>query len=160
MSKDIAYKASVNGQFDFTGLQGADLDAIALGHGHFHILQDGQAYAAEVLHADHASKIFSIRINGNTYQVQLADQYDQLVNRLGLGRVAKQQLKDLKAPMPGLVLDIMAAPGQVVQKGDPLFILEAMKMENVIKSPGEGTVSQVLVSKGMPVDKGQPLLLF
>ena len=60
--------------------------------------------------------------------------------------------------MPGLVLNILVSPGQMVQKGDPLLILEAMKMENVLKAAGEGQVKAVKVQQGMAVDKGQLLL--
>ena len=52
----------------------------------------------------------------------------------------------------------MAEPGKTVQKGDPLLILEAMKMENVIKAAGEGRVKAVKVQQGVAVEKGQLLL--
>ena len=60
--------------------------------------------------------------------------------------------------MPGLVLSILVEPGQAVQKGDVLLILEAMKMENVLKAAGDGTVKNIAVAKGAAVDKGQLLL--
>jgi biotin carboxyl carrier protein len=60
--------------------------------------------------------------------------------------------------MPGLVLNILVSPGQAVQKGDPLIILEAMKMENVIKAAGEGHIKAINVLKGAAVEKGQLLL--
>ena len=62
--------------------------------------------------------------------------------------------------MPGLVLSIKVAAEQVVNKGDALLILEAMKMENVIKSPIDGVIKQVVVSEKQAVDKNQPLILF
>ena len=51
-------------------------------------------------------------------------------------------------------------PGDAVKQGDPLFILEAMKMENIIKSPGEGTVKAVKAKKGDSVEKNQVLIEF
>lgn len=60
--------------------------------------------------------------------------------------------------MPGLVLQILVEPGQLVQKGDALLLLEAMKMENVIKAASNGQVKTVAVQKGAAVDKGQLLL--
>ena len=60
--------------------------------------------------------------------------------------------------MPGLVLDVLVTPGQKVEKGDALLILEAMKMENVIKASGEGVVKSIQVTKGAAVDKGQLLV--
>ena len=79
-------------------------------------------------------------------------------SRLGLSVGGVQQQNTVKAPMPGLVLQILVEPGQVVQKGDPLLLLEAMKMENVIKAAGHGQVKTVAVEKGAAVDKGQLLL--
>lgn len=62
--------------------------------------------------------------------------------------------------MPGLVRRIDVTPGQQLMEGEPVLILEAMKMENVLKSPGEGKVAKVLVSPDTPVDKGQILIEF
>lgn len=61
------------------------------------------------------------------------------------------------APMPGTILDARCANGQAVKKGDILFILEAMKMENEIFAPRDGTVTAVCVSKGSTVDTGTTL---
>jgi biotin carboxyl carrier protein len=66
--------------------------------------------------------------------------------------------KVLKAPMPGLILELRIEPGQSVSKGDPLLIVEAMKMENVMKSQSDGTVKDIYVSKGQSVEKGDKLL--
>ena len=60
--------------------------------------------------------------------------------------------------MPGLVLELNVEAGQTIAKGDPLLILEAMKMENVIKSAGEGVVEEILVKKGAAVEKGALLI--
>ena len=62
--------------------------------------------------------------------------------------------------MPGLVLEILVEPGHSVNAGDPLMILEAMKMENVLKSPGQAIVKSVEVVKGAPVEKNQVLIHF
>ena len=58
----------------------------------------------------------------------------------------------VSAPMPGTILSVNVKPGASVKKGDVLFILEAMKMENEIVAPCSGTVSQVVVSQGNTVD--------
>lgn len=62
------------------------------------------------------------------------------------------------APMPGTVLDIKVSPGQAVNKGDVLIILEAMKMENEIMAPAAGTVDTIPASKGASVNAGAVLV--
>ena len=63
----------------------------------------------------------------------------------------------VKAPMPGTILEVKVQQGQSVKKGDVLMVLEAMKMENEIMCPQDGTVAQVNVSKGASVNSGDVL---
>ena len=60
----------------------------------------------------------------------------------------------VSAPMPGTILDVRVSNGQSVKKGDILFILEAMKMENEIMAPCGGTIASVSVTKGAAVESG------
>lgn len=64
----------------------------------------------------------------------------------------------VKAPMPGTVLSLKAAPGQAVKRGDVLLILEAMKMENEITSPTDGVVAAFRVQAGSTVNTGDPMV--
>ncbi len=137
-----------------------DGDIQSLGNNHFHILYQNRSYNAEIVKADYVEKSFTIKINGNTYELSVQDRFDLLLEQLGMGKVSKQKLNDLKAPMPGLILDIVVREGDKVKKGDSLLILEAMKMENMIKSVGEGTVRQIKVSKGERVEKNHILIVF
>ena len=77
-----------------------------------------------------------------------------------MGGANEKKLNEIKAPMPGLILDIKVEVGQEVKKGDPILILEAMKMENILKSPGDGIVKAIKVKVKDNVEKGQLLLEF
>lgn len=65
---------------------------------------------------------------------------------------------DLRAPMPGIISEVVATPGMSVKTGDLLAVIEAMKMENPIKAPSDGKVAQVLVKKGQEVGSGAVLM--
>ncbi len=151
-------KATVNTQFELDTNELNSLDIISIDNQHFHILQNGKAYRAEIIQTDFVNKIFVIKINGKLYDIKLEDEYDQLVKKLGLSTAIVYKVKDVKAPMPGLVLAINVEVGQTVQRGDALLVLEAMKMENVLKSSGDGVVKAIKVEKGMAVEKGTILM--
>ena len=102
----------------------------------------------------------TLKINGHTYVVEHKDKFDLLLEKMGMNAAAGARINNIKAPMPGLIIDLKVKPGDAVKQGDQLLILEAMKMENIIKSPGEGTVKNVKVKKGESVEKGQVLLEF
>ena len=103
-------------------------------------------------------KTYELKIDGYTFTIEAKDDLDLLIEKLGFNQVASQAMSNVKAPMPGLVLDIMVSVGDQIEKGDSLIILEAMKMENVIKAEGDGEVKSIEVSKGDKVDKGQIMI--
>ena len=128
--------------------------------GHFQVLHGGRSYDAEVVSADYLAKQFVLKINGQRIEMRAKDRFDQLLERLGLSNATVVQVNELKAPMPGLIVDVRVQAGQAVQKGDPLLVLEAMKMENILKAPADGTVSAIKVSLRDNVQKGQLLVQF
>lgn len=152
------FQLKVNDKWQFE--QAAELDAITFDERHFHVLKNGKSYQAEVLSFDFTTKTALIRVNGEIFEVKIEDHFDLLVKKMGLSAGVHHKINQVKAPMPGLVLSVAVEPGQEVQRGDALMILEAMKMENVLKSPGEGRVKKILVQKGKAVDKGELLLEF
>ena len=134
------------------------LDIVTITDNEFHVLQDGKAYHTALVNTDFSDKKLTILVNGNKYELDIEDGYDQLVKQMGLAIGASQKLSNVKAPMPGLVLDVLVETDQAVSKGDALLILEAMKMENVLKAEGDGVVKSIEVMKGTAVDKGQVII--
>ncbi len=126
----------------------------------FLILKNNRSYKAEVLEIDYQTKTASIKIDKSIYEINLKDKMDLLLEQMGIDNSESSAMNDLKAPMPGLILDILVTPGQEVKKGDQLLVLEAMKMENALKASGDGTISSVEVSKGNSVEKGEILIKF
>lgn len=126
----------------------------------WHIIDQLKSYNVEVVNFDLATKTADIKINNNIYHVTAKNKFDILLDKMGLSGLTTTKISELKAPMPGLVLRLFVEDGATVQKGDSLFILEAMKMENIIKSPADGVVKTVKVKPGDKVEKGQILLQF
>ncbi len=137
-----------------------DGDFSEIGNRQFHLIRNHKSYRIEVLSFDKASKNFVFRINNQIVTTTLKDKMDLLLERLGMDHLTEEAVNDISAPMPGLILDVQVAAGDEVKKGDPILILEAMKMENVIKAAGDGTVKEVLVEKGNSVEKNQVLIRF
>lgn len=136
------------------------LDVAQIEDGYLHIIHNNKSFRAEVVKASFEDKSFVLKVNGNLYPVTLKDKFDLLLDKMGLNSSASGKVNNIKAPMPGLIVALKVGQGDVVKAGDPLIILEAMKMENIIKSPGEGIVRSVLVKKGDSVEKNQVLIEF
>jgi biotin carboxyl carrier protein len=137
-----------------------DSDIIKISDNYYHLLIGGKSYRAELSQVNEKEKSFVFKINGKVCEVQLKDRFDLLLEKLGMSNLNQQAVNDIKAPMPGLILDIKVEVGSEVDKGDQLLILEAMKMENVIKAAGKGVVKEIKVKKGDSVEKNQILIQF
>jgi biotin carboxyl carrier protein len=147
------------GKLSINGKQ-VDADIQQLQPSIFHILNDLKSYNAEIINFNKETKIAEIKVNGTIYTVEAKDQFDILLDQLGLSALNTARVSEIKAPMPGLVLKLFVTEGAEVKKGDNLFILEAMKMENIIKSPADVIVKSVKIKPGDKVEKGQVLLIF
>ncbi len=126
----------------------------------FSILYKNQSYNVEVVQYDKDTKNIILNINGNRHELQAKTDLDLLLQKMGMDKTTATQVKDIKAPMPGLIREIKIQTGQSVQKGDALLILEAMKMENILKSPTEGIIKNIKVKQGENVEKNQLLIIF
>lgn len=119
-----------------------------------------QIYNVVIDEFDTETKKFKILLNEKPVQLQLKNNLDLLIAQLGLQSKREEDLSQLNAPMPGLVLKLEVNEGDTVEKGDALLILEAMKMENVIKSKGAGTIKKICVDVNQKVEKSQLLIEF
>lgn len=135
-----------------------DIEALDVSHeaSGYHILKDGKAHKAQVVEAN--GKQIRLRVNGTNYTCTISDPLDQLIDEMGMNAVAAIAENEIKAPMPGIILDILVSAGQEIEVDTPLLILEAMKMENVIKSAGAGKVVAINFAKGDKVDKNAILI--
>ena len=135
-------------------------DLVTINEQYFHILHEKKSYVAEVVALDITAKTFTIKINNHIHTVFLKDKFDLLLEKMGMTGTQSGKANSVKAPMPGLIIDLKVKEGDLVKPQDPLLILEAMKMENIIKAVGEGTVKSIKIKKGDSVEKNQLLIEF
>jgi len=161
-------RASVNGEKEFSiGLlnkgmtldgKPVDWDMVQVENNRFHIISSNKSYTVDVVSADLLTKSFVLKVNNKTFKVELKDRFDALLHELGMDAALAVKVPDIKAPMPGLVVDVRVEAGQSIKKGDAMVVLEAMKMENILKAQADGTVKGVLVKKGDKVEKNEILV--
>jgi len=158
----MAFKVTVNNSYelDLTEDDISKIDLIQTSEKQYHILQNNKSYKVHITGSDFNKKLYQISINSNNYSVSIATDLDLMIKEMGFSLGSTKHVKSIKAPMPGLILDINVKRGQEVKEDDPLLVLEAMKMENIIMSPRNGKVKSISVAKGDAIDKGELLIEF
>lgn len=163
------YQIKVNDKFNFEISSGkqptvngnaVEIDTVVLNKNSVNILYNNKSYNVEVVELNTLEKLAVVKVNGNVYSLSIKDQFDQLLQQLGMDNLAASKILQVKAPMPGLVLSVLIKEGDTVKKGDNLLVLEAMKMENMIKSPTDGIVKKVEIIQSDKVEKNQLLISF
>jgi len=97
-------------------------------------------------------------VNGKWYHVIVKNDRELLLERLGFKSHKTQSVGLLQAPMPGKILDLLISENEEVEMGQPLAILEAMKMENELKAPCSGKISEIFISVDESVEKNQSII--
>lgn len=136
-----------------------DVDLIKLPNGSYNLLLDNVSYNLEILKKVPNTGDLELRISGRKIDTTLSNKLSELLKKMGM-ETGKKKLKELKAPMPGLVLEVKVSAGEEVKEGQDLMVLEAMKMENAIKSPQDGVIDTIEVKEQDKVDKNQVLVSF
>jgi acetyl/propionyl-CoA carboxylase alpha subunit len=121
----------------------------------FSLLINQESYDAYVYEGDDG---WEVLLRGTLYRTQVVDELEQRLRAAVENGLTQSGEFFLKAPMPGLVIDILVRDGQEIEQGDVLMVLESMKMQNELKSPQSGIVSGVRVEIGDHVDRRQTLL--
>ena len=156
---DKRYKVIVNEfEFFFTKIELDAVDLVKRSSTEFNIIKDHRSLNAKLVETDAAGKKLKIEAAGETFDIEIKDELDQVLEKMGLGSASNKQIKEIRAPMPGLVLEISVADGQDVNAGDKILILEAMKMENSIIIHTNARIKKVSVTSGQAVEKGQVLV--
>jgi biotin carboxyl carrier protein len=141
---------------DDTGIEAIDL--IHKSPTSFNLIKDHRSVNVLLLGTDATGKKMTLEVDGESFDVEIKDELDQMLDKMGFGAASAKQIKEIKAPMPGLVLEINVSDGQEVKEGQKILILEAMKMENIILIHANATIKKIIVTAGQAVEKGQVLV--
>lgn len=126
----------------------------------FQIIHKNKVQEFFVLDYNEKEKTLFLFHKGKKLELKLKNEIDLLLEKMGFANANKNKANTIKAPMPGMILNIMVAENQEIETGSQVLILEAMKMENVLKAPGSGKVKKIYVEKGSKVEKNQVLIEF
>jgi biotin carboxyl carrier protein len=100
-----------------------------------------------------------LAMGGLEYQAEVLDEAHARLASVAGSRVASHVRRELKAPMPGLLVNVLCQPGDTIEAGQALVVLQAMKMENELSLPRGGTVTSVPAQAGETVEQGQVLVV-
>lgn len=154
-----AFKVKANSfEFELDASTLAAVDMIQKTPAEYHVLYQNQGATATILECDTGCKRMHIEVNGERFDVEVKDTLDVMLDKMGFKTVSTKQIKEIKAPMPGLVVEVVVQEGQEVAEGDKLLILSAMKMENSILIQTPAVIKKINVKAGDAVDKGQILI--
>jgi biotin carboxyl carrier protein len=113
---------------------------------------------ADIAASNGIENILTLSVNGRTYEVVVEDHRALIKRELLQDYSGATRPQLIKAPMPGKVVKVEVAEGEVVKPGTGLLVLEAMKMENEIRSTSSGVVDQIHAQQGRAVEKGELLM--
>jgi biotin carboxyl carrier protein len=136
------------------------LDRAQVNPGHFSLLLGTRSYEVFVrpLPVEGDSQPIEVFMDGAPLVAEVVDERRHALASMGRGHGETGEVT-VKAPMPGLVASILVAPGDTVERGQRVAVLEAMKMQNDLLAPRAGVVRAVKTVQGQAVTQGQPLIV-
>jgi biotin carboxyl carrier protein len=157
--KKVSYKVKANEfDFDITEEQFNAVDIIEKSPGEFNLLVKNRSANAKIIESTENDKKLIVEVEGEIFTITIKDELDQMLDIMGFGLATHKHIKEIRAPMPGMVLQINVSEGQQVKAGDKILILEAMKMENSILIQADATIKRIAITRGQAVEKGQVLV--
>ncbi len=127
------------------------LDIRKIGKNSLSILFNNNSYILDIYKRN---MVYEVIVNQTSYFVEVKDELEELLDNYVVKPSKSVDMGQIMVPIPGLVSQIFIEIGDSVEKGQKLFILEAMKMENEISSTKKGFVSNIYVKPGVSVEKG------
>ncbi len=153
------WKVKANGfEFELDAATIEKADFIRISPDTCHLIIDNRPVLIRIIDTDPTGKLIRLEVDGETFDAGIKDPLDQMLDKMGYAAASGKHILEVKAPMPGLVLEVSVTDGQEVKEGDRLLILSAMKMENSITIHADAKIKKVNVKAGQAVEKGQVLV--
>ena len=146
-------KAELNGKL-------VEYEMEELEAGRFLMRKGNEVVEIFLLSASEDGKELEVQVGQSYFKAGIQTEFDQLLGTMGFKSGDSKKLKELKSPMPGKIISVLVKEGAEVKAGDPLLVLEAMKMENVLQCIVDGKVEKIMVDKGASVNKNDILIKF
>jgi biotin carboxyl carrier protein len=121
---------------------------------------DSKIFECKILKENSIDQSYVVKINGEISTIRLIKEVEKTIEKLGIQKGSQKNINILKDPMPGLIVDVLVKESDLLKKGDPVIILEAMKMENILSSPVDGKVKEIKVNPQQTVKKNNILIKF
>jgi biotin carboxyl carrier protein len=151
------YEVEINGESILLNGEPINVDLMRSGAAELYsVLFGGRSYEM-LVNADRFN--YTINVRGVQFQVQVEDERARRMNRARRLPTLPDGELAITAPIPGLVVRVLVAEGDAIEEGQPVVLLEAMKMENELRATRGGVVKSVLVSAGQRVDQNAPLIV-
>lgn len=151
------FEIEVNKEGDvFVNGEQRHVDFASLGETLYSVIAESEAH--EVIVDDLDGPTYDVQMHGRLYNVTVLDERALLLGSRRGGEFTDSGEVSIKAPMPGMVVDVPVQEGQEVAKGETLVVLESMKMQNELKAPRDGVVQRVGVETGQSVEQNKVLV--
>ena len=162
----MKYQTTVNGkQFEieidrdgnlFVDGKPRHVDFASLGETLYSVITDNDSH--EVLVDEREEGGYQVQMGGRLYDVDVLDERALLLGNRRGGAVSDSGEVSIKAPMPGMIVDVPVSEGEEVSEGQTVVILESMKMQNELKAPRDGVVQRIGVEPGQSVEQKKVLV--
>ena len=159
--RTLSVELRSEGELLFARVDGGPEQRVALStvRGLLRSLQVGERRAEVLGQVQRDGQHVALVLDGLGYELEVLDELRARLASLGGSRAQSHARRELKAPMPGLVVRVLCAAGDEIEAGRPLVVLQAMKMENELSLPRGGHVSSVSTEPGQTVEQGQVLVV-
>lgn len=147
-----------NFEFEFTREELAEADFQQKSSTEASLISNYRSVNIRLHSSDISGKNCIVELDGEKFDIEIKDELDLRLDQMGFNTVSTKHIKEIKAPMPGMVLEVSVTESQDVNEGDRLLILSAMKMENSIQIQASARIKKILVKAGQAVEKGQLLI--